>query len=85
MIRERDLLEIDIPHRTINLQVSKEDLHKRRADELSRGEFAFTPLKRDRTVPNALKAYSILAGSADKGGFRHIPKQPPTEILSAGS
>jgi dihydroxy-acid dehydratase len=75
LIQEDDLLEIDIPKRQINVQLSEEELTKRRGVELSRGESAFTPVNRDRVVSQALKAYSLLAGSADKGGVRIIPKQ----------
>ena len=80
LIQEHDLIEIDIPRRTLNLQLSEEELGKRRAKELSRGDLAFTPLKRERPVSGALNAYAALAGSADKGGFRIIPKQWPVGI-----
>jgi dihydroxy-acid dehydratase len=80
LVQEGDFLEIDIPSRRINVQLSEEELVKRRANELSRGDSAFTPLKRDRIVSDALKAYSLLAGSADKGGFRIITKQLTSRI-----
>jgi len=74
LVKDRDLVEIDIPDRKINLKCSGEELAKRRANELSRGDLAFTPLKRKRAVSGALRAYALFAGSADKGGFRSIPK-----------
>jgi dihydroxy-acid dehydratase len=79
LIREHDMLEIDIPARQINVQLSDAELKERHAYELRRGDSAFTPLNRDRTLSNALKAYSLLAGSADKGGVRIIPKQLTTQ------
>jgi dihydroxy-acid dehydratase len=67
------LVEIDIPNRLIRVLLSEEELGRRRNEELSKGELAFTPEGRKRTVSQALKAYSLMAGSADKGAIRIIP------------
>jgi dihydroxy-acid dehydratase len=80
LIRDHDLVEIDIPKRRVNVQLSEEELTKRHADELSRGDLAFTPVNRQRTVSQALRAYSLLAGSADKGGVRTMTKQLTNQI-----
>jgi dihydroxy-acid dehydratase len=80
LVQEGDPIEIDIPNRRINVRLSEEELEKRRASELSRGDSAFTPAKRDRVVSNALRAYALLAASADKGGIRIITKQLTSKI-----
>ncbi len=71
LVRDGDIIEIDIPNRSINLKVSEEELMKRRLQEESKGERAFTP-SRNRTISNALKIYSHFVSSADKGAVRII-------------
>lgn len=71
LVRDGDLIAIDIPNRTIELKVSFEELHDRRAallDELG----GYRPAARERKVSTALKAYALLATSADKGAVRDI-------------
>ena len=70
LVRDGDIIEIDIPSRKISLHVNEDDLGKRRKIELSRGKDAFTPHHRDRIVSKALKAYASMVTSADKGGVR---------------
>ncbi len=72
LVRDGDIIEIDIPARSINVRLSDEELSARRAEELARGKDAFTPQGRDRTVSKALRAYASLVSSADKGGVRII-------------
>lgn len=73
LLRDGDIIEIDIPARKINVLLSDEDLEKRRKEELARGKDAFTPKKtRLRKVSKALKAYASLVSSADKGAVRLI-------------
>lgn len=72
LIRDNDLIEIDIPDRKINVLVSDEELAARREKELSRGKDAFTPINRDRKVSKALKAYASMVTSADRGAVRII-------------
>ena len=74
LIQNGDRIDIDIPSRTITLAVSDDELEKRRAEEAKRGNAAFTPASRDRTVSTALKAYALLASSADKGAVRTLPE-----------
>ncbi len=70
LVRDGDIIEIDIPSRKISLHVNEDELGKRRKIELSRGKDAFTPHHRDRIVSKALKAYASMVTSADKGGVR---------------
>ena len=70
LVRDGDIIDIDIPNRVINLRVSDEELDRRRNEELLRGEAAFTPRRRNRDVSKALRAYAATVTSADKGGVR---------------
>jgi dihydroxy-acid dehydratase len=72
LIQNGDIIEIDIPNRSINVKVSKEELQKRREAELARGKDAFKPKDRNRVVSKALRAYASLVSSADKGAVRMI-------------
>lgn len=72
LVKDGDTIEIDIPNRSITLAVSEDELDKRRKAEESKGDKAFSP-KRERIVSKSLKAYSLLAESADKGGVRKDP------------
>jgi dihydroxy-acid dehydratase len=73
LIQNGDVLEIDIPNRLINAHLSEDELERRRKKELSKKESAFTPARRNRNLSQALKAYSLLVASADKGAVRIIP------------
>ena len=70
LLEENDLIEIDIPNRTIRMAVSDEELAARRARMEEKGKNAWQPVNRDREISFALKAYGKLASSADKGGVR---------------
>lgn len=70
LVRDGDIIDIDIPARTINLRVSDTEIECRRKEELSLGKEAFTPRGRDRVVSRALRAYAANTTSADKGGVR---------------
>ena len=72
LVQEGDIIEIDIPARTIRVRLSDEELAQRRAAEEARGKEAFTPQGRDRYVSKALKAYANMVSSADKGAVRII-------------
>ena len=61
-IVDGDIIEIDIPNRSINVKLSDEELAAR----------PMTPVTRDRKVPKSLKAYASMVSSADKGGVRII-------------
>lgn len=68
LVRDGDIIEIDIPRRTITLQVTALELDRRRTDEKARGDKAFTPRTRRREVSKALRRYAAHVTSADKGG-----------------
>ena len=61
-IVDGDIIEIDIPNRTINVKLSDEELAAR----------PMAPVTRDRKVSKALRAYAAMVSSADKGGVRMI-------------
>ena len=61
-IKDGDIIEIDIPNRSINVKLSDEELAQRPQQ----------PLKRNRVVSKALRAYAQSVSSADKGGVRII-------------
>ncbi|MGM9739594.1 MAG: dihydroxy-acid dehydratase, partial [Candidatus Cryptobacteroides sp.] len=73
LVRDGDIIDIDIPSRSINVRLSDVELDARRAEELSRGKKAFTPPSRQREVSASLKAYAAMVSSADKGATRVIP------------
>lgn len=70
LVRDGDIIDIDIPARSISVRLSDEELAARRAEEEKFGDTAFTPRGRDRHVSNALRIYSKFVSSADKGGVR---------------
>ncbi len=72
LVVEGDPIEIDIPNRTINVLISDEELATRRQTMDARGADAWKPAEvRPRKVTRALKAYAMLATSADKGAVRN--------------
>ena len=74
LVKEGDIINIDIPQRSIQLAVSDEELAVRRQEEEARGDAAYTPHGRERQVSFALRAYASLATSADKGAVRDKSK-----------
>ena len=66
------MVSIDIPFRTIVLEVPREELERRRTEQEARGKDAWTPLHRDRQVSRALRFYASAVSSADKGAVRLI-------------
>jgi len=72
LLRDGDIIEIDIPARKINVKLTDKELNDRREEEQSRGKKAFTPPYRDRPIAKSLKAYASMVSSADKGGRRII-------------
>ena len=73
LVRDGDMIEIDIPNRTIQVALTDEELAARRKEEEAQGKLAFRPKKRDRKVSDALRAYASMVLSADKGGAREVP------------
>ncbi|KAB7894543.1 dihydroxy-acid dehydratase [Rouxiella sp. S1S-2] len=74
LIEDGDIIDIDIPNRGMVLDVSDSELAARREIELARGDKAWTPKNRVREVSYALRAYALLATSADKGAIRDKSK-----------
>ncbi len=74
LIEEGDMIDIDIPNRSMVLDVADSELAARREVELARGDKAWTPKNRVREVSYALRAYALLATSADKGAIRDKSK-----------
>lgn len=72
LVKDGDIIEIDIPNRSIRVRLTDEELAERRKVEEARGKKAFTPPFRQREVSKALKAYGKMVSSADKGGVRII-------------
>ena len=72
LVKDGDIIEIDIPERTINVKVSDEELAERRKAEETRGTKAFTPPHRQRVVSKALRAYGKMVSSAEKSGVRVV-------------
>ena len=71
LVREGDMIDIDIPKRTISLRVSDAELTARRAAQDAAG---WKPVKvRSRKVSQALRAYALFASSADTGAVRVLP------------
>jgi len=70
LVRNGDRIRIDIPARRIDVLLSDEELAKRRAEQDAKGWKPALP--RPRKVSAALKAYALLATSADKGAVRDL-------------
>lgn len=71
LVKDGDIIEIDIPNRSINVKLTDKELSDRRKEEEAKGNRAFTP-DRDRYISKALKAYASMVSSADLGAVRLI-------------
>jgi dihydroxy-acid dehydratase len=74
LVKNGDVIAIDIRERSINLMVSDAELEQRRHKELERGKQAWTPSNRNRTVSQALRLYAHFVQSADLGATRLLPE-----------
>lgn len=72
LVRDGDIIEINIKERSINVKLTDEELAARREEEIAKGNKAFTPGERSRNVSKALKAYASMVSSADLGAIRLI-------------
>jgi len=72
LVEDGDRIEIDIPQRSIHLDVSGADLARRREAMQARGAAAWKPAARQRTVSKALQAYAAMATSASRGAVREF-------------
>lgn len=71
LVKHGDMITIDIPGRTIELEISQDELAQRR---IKQDELGWKPVNRQRDVSFALKAYASMATSADKGAVRDKSK-----------
>ncbi|HET9570757.1 MAG TPA: dihydroxy-acid dehydratase [Bacteroidales bacterium] len=72
LVKDGDIIEINIPQRSINVLLSDQELAERRLQEEARGNKAWTAPKRERIIPKSLKAYASMVSSADMGAVRLI-------------
>lgn len=73
LVQTGDEIEIDVTNRVLRVNVPEEELERRRAEK---GPLPWKPTKpRERQVSKALKAYAMMASSADKGGVRVLPEE----------
>ncbi|WP_197475898.1 dihydroxy-acid dehydratase, partial [Oleiphilus sp. HI0043] len=73
LIEAGDKIKIDIPNRSIDVVLEEGVLNSRREAMEQKGKQAWKPAEhRERKVSSALKAYAMLATSADKGGVRNL-------------
>jgi dihydroxy-acid dehydratase len=70
LVESGDLIQIDIPNRSVRVDLSEAELQRRRAVQSQRGWKPAAPRKRH--VSSALKAYAKLVTSADKGAVRNV-------------
>ncbi|HJQ07117.1 MAG TPA: dihydroxy-acid dehydratase [Nocardioides sp.] len=73
LIEDGDTISIDIPNRTISLDVDEIVLAERRAAQEKRDK-PYTPVDRDRPVSAALRAYASMATAASDGAYRRVPE-----------
>ena len=74
LLEEGDIIKIDIPNRSINVEISEDALRSRRNQMESRGADAWRPKEeRPRKVSRALKAYASLVTNASQGAVRLDP------------
>jgi dihydroxy-acid dehydratase len=71
LLRDGDVIDIDIPNRTISVRLTDGELSARRAEEEAKGARAWKPV-RERQVSKSLLAYSRMVASADRGGVRIV-------------
>ena len=73
LVQNGDMIDIDIPSRTISLRLSETELAARREIQAQRGDAAYSPEKpRKRNVSQALKAYAAFTTSAARGAVRDL-------------
>ncbi|WP_217132234.1 dihydroxy-acid dehydratase [Leucobacter chinensis] len=71
LVQDGDTVSIDIPTRSLTLDVDDAELERRRAELEASG--GYKPANRQRPVTDALRAYAHFAQSADKGAVRIVP------------
>ncbi|MBT6428597.1 MAG: dihydroxy-acid dehydratase [Rhodospirillaceae bacterium] len=74
LVQDGDTIAVDIPNRTLTLVIDDDELATRQGEMEARGEDAWLPTMRERTVSRALESYALLARSAAHGAVRD-PRQ----------
>jgi dihydroxy-acid dehydratase len=74
LVEPGDIIDIDIPSRSISVRVSDAELDKRRQAMTARGAKAWKPVDRDRPVSAALRAYAAMTTSAARGAVRDVSR-----------
>ena len=74
LVEEGDTIVIDIPARSIRIDISDAELGRRRSVMEGRGAEAFTPVGRERAISAALRAYAAMVTSADTGAVRDVSR-----------
>ena len=83
LVEEGDIIDIDIPRRTIDVRLDAAELDRRRAAMDARGAEAWKPLGRVRAVSPALRAYAAMVTSAAFGAVRDVSQvEHPSEAQS---
>ena len=72
LLQDGDIIEINIPGRSVNVVLPPGELELRKQKEAGRGSKAFTPASRNRQLSTALRAYASMVTSADKGAVREV-------------
>ena len=86
LVEEGDTIEIDIPQRVLRVDLPEQELAARRRQMEARGDAAWKPAARQRSVSRALQAYAALATSASRGAVRdlgQIDRHTVPEAVSA--
>jgi dihydroxy-acid dehydratase len=74
LVRDGDIIDINIPERSIKVRVDGGELGRRRSEEEAKGAGAWKPAGRVREISAALRAYALFAASADEGAVRVLPE-----------
>jgi dihydroxy-acid dehydratase len=72
LVQEGDIIEIDIPKRSIRVALSDAELNARRQAMQAKGANAWKPVARERLVSAALRAYAAMTTSASRGAVRDV-------------
>lgn len=70
LIHDGDEIVIDIPSRSIHLQINDAELEQRKAHQKTKGLKAYKPESRERDISKALQMYAAHVSSADEGAIR---------------
>ncbi len=72
LVKDGDIIEIDLHKRIINVSISDQELALRFENERSKGKLSFQPEHRERIISKSLRAYAQNVSSADKGAVREL-------------